>query len=220
MNDKIRGAHDAALQIIDTSIVRVHHHGACINRNRRQSMRRSRGGLISKIHAVSVGNLIRHGSPDLCWPVSLVQNTVKALTIVKPDTAIRWLRAGLGLCWRCKLPHGCGRPAVPLEMLISEMKIANRCGERQDRWRASQARHRPDQRRQVHGAEEGPSLAGMEDVPSEPCGWHYRNGPLRRDDDFIPAALWFADHGPWPAADPVVWDHRAHDDRLDCQSAH
>ena len=59
MNDKIRGAHDAALQIIDTSIVCVFQHGACINRNRRQSMRRSRGGLISKIHAVSVGNLIR-----------------------------------------------------------------------------------------------------------------------------------------------------------------
>jgi Transposase DDE domain len=46
------GAHDAAVQIIDTSIVRVHQHGACITRNRRQSMGRSRGGLTSKIHAV------------------------------------------------------------------------------------------------------------------------------------------------------------------------
>jgi transposase len=32
------GAHDAAVQMIDTSIVRVHQHGACITRNRRQSM--------------------------------------------------------------------------------------------------------------------------------------------------------------------------------------
>jgi hypothetical protein len=32
-------------------------------------------------------------------------------------------------------------------------------------------------------AEEAPSLAGMEDVPSQPCGWHCRNGPLRRADD-------------------------------------
>ena len=31
-------AHDAAVQMIDTSIVRVHQHGACITRNRRQSM--------------------------------------------------------------------------------------------------------------------------------------------------------------------------------------
>lgn len=48
----LAGAHDAAVQMIDTSIVRVHQHGACIIRDRRQSMGRSRGGLTSKIHAV------------------------------------------------------------------------------------------------------------------------------------------------------------------------
>jgi transposase len=48
----LAGAHDAAVQMIDTSIVRVHQHVACITRNRRQSMGRSRGGLTSKIHAV------------------------------------------------------------------------------------------------------------------------------------------------------------------------
>src|SRR5262249_16265754 len=45
-------AHDASVQMIDTSIVRVHQHGACIIRNRKQSMGRARGGLTSKIHAV------------------------------------------------------------------------------------------------------------------------------------------------------------------------
>lgn len=44
--------HDTAVQMIDTSIVRVHQYGACIMRNRLQSMGRSRGGLNSKIHAV------------------------------------------------------------------------------------------------------------------------------------------------------------------------
>ncbi|WP_440640786.1 IS5 family transposase [Bradyrhizobium sp. PUT101] len=48
----LAGAHDAAVPMIDISIVRVHQHGACITRNRRQSMGRSRGGLTSKIHAV------------------------------------------------------------------------------------------------------------------------------------------------------------------------
>ena len=48
----LAGAHDAAVQMIDTSIVRVHQHAACMTRNRRQSMGRSRGGLTSKIHAV------------------------------------------------------------------------------------------------------------------------------------------------------------------------
>jgi transposase len=38
--------------MIDTSIVRVHQHTACIIRNKRQSMGRSRGGLTSKIHAL------------------------------------------------------------------------------------------------------------------------------------------------------------------------
>jgi transposase len=42
--------------MIDTSIVRVHQHGACITRNQRQSMGRSRGGLTSKIHAVVDSN--------------------------------------------------------------------------------------------------------------------------------------------------------------------
>ena len=38
--------------VIDTSIVRVHQHGACIAGNSEQLMGRSRGGLTTKIHAV------------------------------------------------------------------------------------------------------------------------------------------------------------------------
>ena len=50
--DALASAHDAAVQMIDTSIVRVHQHAACIARNKRQSMGWSRGGLTSKIRAV------------------------------------------------------------------------------------------------------------------------------------------------------------------------
>ena len=50
--NSLAAANDAAVQMIDTSIVRVHQHAACIARNRSQSMGRSRGGLTSKIHAV------------------------------------------------------------------------------------------------------------------------------------------------------------------------
>ena len=52
----LAGAHDATVQMIDTSIVCVHQHGACITKNWRQSMGRSRGGLTSKIHAVVDSN--------------------------------------------------------------------------------------------------------------------------------------------------------------------
>jgi transposase len=54
--DPLAAAHDAAVQMIDTAIVRVHQHGACIARNQRQSMGRSRGGLTSKIHALVDAN--------------------------------------------------------------------------------------------------------------------------------------------------------------------
>jgi transposase len=50
--EAVAAAHHAAVQMIDTSIVRVHQHAACIARNKKQSMGRSRGGLSSKIHAV------------------------------------------------------------------------------------------------------------------------------------------------------------------------
>jgi len=50
--EALAGANDTAVQMIDTSIVRVHQHAACVARNRSQSMGRSRGGLTSKIHAV------------------------------------------------------------------------------------------------------------------------------------------------------------------------
>jgi hypothetical protein len=57
----------------------------------------------------------------------LAPNTIKALTIVKPDTLIRWHRAGFRLYWRWKSRHRCGRPTVSLEIrrLIREMSIAN-----------------------------------------------------------------------------------------------
>jgi transposase len=50
--DAQAAGHDAAVQMIDTSVVRVHQHGACIADNNHQHMGRSRGGLTSKIHAV------------------------------------------------------------------------------------------------------------------------------------------------------------------------
>ena len=57
----------------------------------------------------------------------LAPNTIKALTIVKPDTVILWHRAGFRLYWRWKSRHRGGRPTVPLEIrrLIREMSIAN-----------------------------------------------------------------------------------------------
>src|ERR1700759_529384 len=57
----------------------------------------------------------------------LLPNTIKALTIVKPDTVVRWHRIGFRSYWPWKSRRRCGRPTVSLEIrrLIREMSIAN-----------------------------------------------------------------------------------------------
>ena len=81
MLDAVAAAHDAAVQMIDTSIVRVHQHAASIARNKTQAMGRSRGGLTSKIHAVvdtnglpvrialTTGEAHDNRLVPNCWPV-------------------------------------------------------------------------------------------------------------------------------------------------------
>lgn len=70
--DALAAGHDAAIRMIDTSVVGVHQHGACIADNDRQDMGRSRGGLTSKIHAVVDTNGL---------PVHLALTSVRRTTI-------------------------------------------------------------------------------------------------------------------------------------------
>jgi hypothetical protein len=46
----------------------------------------------------------------------IAPGVVNALVIVKPETVIRWHRAGFRLFWRWKSRHRGGRPRVPLEI--------------------------------------------------------------------------------------------------------
>src|SRR6476469_2231853 len=57
----------------------------------------------------------------------LFPQTCGALAIIKPDTVIRWHRAGFRSYWRWKSRRRCGRPTVSLEIrrLIREMSLAN-----------------------------------------------------------------------------------------------
>jgi transposase InsO family protein len=57
----------------------------------------------------------------------LLPKIFNALAIVKPDTIVRWHRAGFRSYWRWKSRPRGGRPTVPLEIrgLIREMSIAN-----------------------------------------------------------------------------------------------
>ena len=51
----VANARKASVQMLDTTIVRVHQHGACANRTTSSDVGRSRGGLTTKIHALVDG---------------------------------------------------------------------------------------------------------------------------------------------------------------------
>jgi len=84
-----------------------------INVLRRAAPKRSSFGIIDRL--IFVG---------LC---RLFPRVIDALTIVKPDTIVRWHRAGFRSYWRWKSRPRGGRPTVPAEIrrLIREMSIAN-----------------------------------------------------------------------------------------------
>ena len=62
------------------------------------------------------------------WLYRLFPSVLNAVTIVQPETIIRWHRNGFRLYWRWKSRSRGGRPKVPIEIrrLIREMSLANR----------------------------------------------------------------------------------------------
>ena len=58
---------------------------------------------------------------------ALAPNILDALKIVKPETVLRWHRAGFRAYWRWKARSRGGRPSIPAEIrdLICKMSIAN-----------------------------------------------------------------------------------------------
>jgi transposase InsO family protein len=62
------------------------------------------------------------------WLYRLFPSVLDAVTIVQPETVIRWHRKGFRLYWRWKSRSRGGRPRIPGEIrrLIREMSLANR----------------------------------------------------------------------------------------------
>ena len=63
----------------------------------------------------------------LGWLCALFPGARSALSIVQPETVLRWHRAGFRAYWRWKSRRRVGRPAVSAEVrqLIREMSVAN-----------------------------------------------------------------------------------------------
>src|ERR1700738_1929142 len=62
------------------------------------------------------------------WLYRLFPSVLAAITIVQPDTILRWHRTGFRLYWRWKSCSRGGRPKVPMEIqrLVREMSLVNR----------------------------------------------------------------------------------------------
>jgi transposase InsO family protein len=84
-------------------------------------------------------NVLRQGVPSkprltaadrllFVWLYRLFPSVLNAVTIVQPETVIRWHRTGFRLYWRWKSRSRGGRPKVPvgIRRLIREMSLANR----------------------------------------------------------------------------------------------
>src|SRR5712672_226140 len=155
----------------------------------------------------------------------LAPKVLGALAIVKPETVIKWHRAGFRSYWRWKSRRRGGRPTVAPEIrkLIREMSIANPL------WGAPR----------IHGellklgvdigqTSVAKYMAKRRGPPSQ--GWktflhNHADGIAAMDMFVVPTisfspALWIADHGARPATYSVVWRHSASNRRMDRKSGH
>ncbi len=94
--DAPAAGHDMAVQMIDTSIVRMHQQGASLADNNHQDMGRSRGGLTSKIHALvdTRGLALTPGEAHDNRLCSALLSTLLPLTMVLADRGYDagWIR--------------------------------------------------------------------------------------------------------------------------------
>jgi hypothetical protein len=150
---------------------------------------------------------------------ALAPNALDALKIVKPDTVIRWHRAGFRGYWRWKSRPRGGRPrtAADIRQLIREMSIANPL------WGAPR----------IHGEllklgiEVGQTTVAkymakrrrppsrLEDLPLQSCRRHCLDRPVRGADGLVSAVVWIADPAAHPARAALVRGYRPSDGRVD-----
>ena len=142
-----------------------------------------------------------------------------AVSIVEPETVIRWHRAGLRSLWRWKSRRRAGRPQVSFEVrrLIRDMTSPIRSGAllAYTESCSSSELTLAKPRWQVHGAAKATSLARLENVPPELRRRDHLDRPVRGSDDLLSAAIRVAGPATRSKAHPVARRHCASDCRMD-----
>src|ERR1700726_957027 len=140
---------------------------------------------------------------------------LNAVTIVRPDTVVRWHRDGFRLYWRRKSRARGGRPRISSELrrLIREMSVANPLWRTAHSWRDTQARRRdcPVDSGKVHGARAAAAEPKLEDVSAQPRRRHRRDGSDGGAADRFPPPLCPDYPRSSSTADPIVRCHLSSD---------
>ena len=155
----------------------------------------------------------------------IAPRVLDALTIVAPETVVRWHHLGFRLFWRWKSRRRGGRPKVELEIrqLIRDMSLANpTVGRSSHPWRAAQARNRrwSNLGRQIHGEAQEAPISRVEDLSPQPRRRHCVDGPVCRSDILLQAALWLVDFTARPTPDVMPGGDDAPDRRMDIPTTH
>ena len=104
------------------------------------------------------------------WLYRRYPRILDALSIVRPETVVRWHRKGFTGYWRWKSRSPGGRPRIAREVreLIRRLAV----GRYQDSRRTAQTRHcgRPVHGFRLHGTATGSAIADLEDLPSQSYG--------------------------------------------------
>ena len=119
----------------------------------------------------------------LVWMTWLSPSLLGLSRVVRPDTILRWHRAGFRTYWRWKSRGRPGRPRVSRELreLIRVMSKENPL------WGAprihgellklgSRSQSRPFQ---IHDQASRAAIANLADIPAQPCGCYRRDRSLR-----------------------------------------
>jgi hypothetical protein len=83
----------------------------------RQQINVLRRGMTKYLHLRNTDRFL------FVWLYRLFPSVLAAIAIVRPETIIRWHRAGFRACWRWRLRNRVGRPRISGELraLIGEM---------------------------------------------------------------------------------------------------
>src|SRR5262249_15195679 len=130
------------------------------------------------------------------WLYRWFPSVLSAFAILRPETIIRWHRAGFQSYWRGRSGKPVGRPRISAELrnLLGAMSRANHL------WGAPH----------IHGEllklgfTIAQSTAGLADLSDQSCRWYRGNRPLRAADDNVSAALLPCDSASWASTVGIV----------------